>query len=443
MTRTLFAVTFAMIASSAQAQSAPLPYKSSHQSVGVVSCGSTLCHGSIRTVPDSNVLQSEYVTWTRLDKHARAYSILFSAQSKKIAKNLGIKSAHEERLCVDCHAHAPPPALRGERFRVDDGVSCEGCHGPAQRWLPAHVERGATHSRNIEHGLFPTDDAVQRAQLCLSCHLGNRDRLVTHRLMGAGHPRMSFELDTFTVVEPAHFKVDSDYAKRKRLWDGVQVWAIGQAIAVSQTLELLTDPKIGRDGFFPELVFFDCHACHRSMKSGRWAPRADGVNLGPGVPRLNDANLLMVRQIAKVVAPDLAGRITAATEQLHLAVSQKSGDPMQAAGELRQLMSALIARLAQRSFNAADLRAIVQGLLDDGRAGAYRDYSGAEQATLAIGSLTNFMFQRGILKSAAPANRALARLQAAVADDENFKPEQFQAALKQVDEVLASPVARP
>ncbi len=183
--------------------------------------------------------------------------------------------------------------------------------------------------------------------------------------MGAGHPRLSFELDTFTTVEPAHFKADSDYAKRKRLWDGVQVWAIGQAIAVSQTLELLADPKIGRDGFFPELVFFDCHACHRSMKSGRWAPRADG--LGPGVPRLNDANLLMVRQIAKVAAPDLAARISAATTQLHQAVSQKSGDPMQVAGELRELMNALISRLANRSFNAADLRAIVQGLLDDGR----------------------------------------------------------------------------
>jgi hypothetical protein len=114
---------------------------------------------------------------------------------------------------------------------------------------------------------------------------------------------------------------------------------------------------------------------------------------------------------------------------------------MQVVAELRELMNALIARLANRSFNAADLRAIVQGLLDDGRAGVYRDYSGAEQATLAIGSLTNFMFQRGMLKSAAPANRALARLQAAVADDENFKPEQFQAALKQVDVVLASAVS--
>ena len=52
-------------------------------------------------------------------------------------------------------------------------------------------------------------------------------------MMGAGHPRMSFELDTFTTVEPAHFKPDSDWEKRKRVWDGVQVWAIGQAMVVS------------------------------------------------------------------------------------------------------------------------------------------------------------------------------------------------------------------
>lgn len=426
-----------LMASVAFAQSTPLPYQSQHASVGVVSCGSTLCHGSIRAVPESNVLQSEYVTWTRLDKHARAYAVLFSEQSKRIAKNLGLKNAHQEKVCVDCHAHAPATTLRGERFRVDDGVSCEGCHGPAQKWLPVHVERGATHARNIEHGLYPTDDPVQRARLCLSCHLGNHDRLVTHRLMGAGHPRLSFELDTFTTVAPAHFAADSDYAKRKRLWDGVQVWAIGQAMAVSQTLELLTDPKIARAGLFPELVFFDCHACHRSMKSGRWAPRTDGVNLGPGVPRLNDSNLLMVRQIAKVAAPELASRITAATDQLHVAISRQGGDAMRSADELRDLMKTLIDTLARRSFSASDLRAMLQGLIDDGRAGVYRDYAGAEQATLAIGSLTNFMFQRGMLKSAAPANRALSRLQAAVSDDENFKPAQFQTALKQMDDVLA------
>ena len=49
-----------------------------------------------------------------------------------------------------------------------------------------------------------------RAGLCLSCHFGNQEKFVTHRMMGAGHPRMSFELDTFTQLQPAHFVVDED-----------------------------------------------------------------------------------------------------------------------------------------------------------------------------------------------------------------------------------------
>src|SRR4030095_14043846 len=205
-----------------------------------------------------------------------------------------------------------------ERFRVDDGVSCEACHGPSGRWLAAHVQDNAKHEDNLKAGLFPTSDPVPRAQLCLSCHFGNADRFVTARLMGAGHPRMTFELDTFTVIEPAHFKTDTDWEKRKRLWDGVQVWAIGQALAVSEMMDVLTDPKRGRDGLFPELVLFDCHACHHPMSDRRWTPRTPG--LGPGVVRLNDSNMLMVRQISRVVNAPLGTRIAATMTRLQQGV---------------------------------------------------------------------------------------------------------------------------
>ena len=57
----------------------------------------------------------------------------------------------------------------------------------------------ATHAGNVARGLYPTSDPVAQARLCLSCHFGNRDKFVTHRMMGAGHPRMSFELETFEI----------------------------------------------------------------------------------------------------------------------------------------------------------------------------------------------------------------------------------------------------
>jgi hypothetical protein len=404
-----------------------MPYRSADTSMGVVNCANSLCHGSVTPIPESNVLQTEYVTWSRVDKHARAYHVLGNEQSLRIARNLGLGNPKEAKLCLDCHTHNVAKDLRGERFRLDDGVSCEACHGPSGRWLQAHVQDGASHDGNLSAGLYPTSEPAARARLCLSCHFGNADRFVTHRLMGAGHPRMAFELDTFTTVEPAHFKADADWEKRKRLWDGVQVWAIGQALAVSETMGVLQDPKRGRDGLFPELVLFDCHACHHPMSERRWTPRTPG--LGPGAVRLNDANMLMVRQIARVVDAPLGARIAATMLKLQQAVAS-GNDALDLARALQADMAALIPRLETHAFTAADLRAILAGLVDDGLNGQYHDYAGAEQATMAIGSVASFMYERGMLKSARSINGGLATLQASVADDERYNPAQFQAALR-------------
>jgi hypothetical protein len=421
-----FASTASLAATPAPTATA-LPYRSTDASMGVVNCANSLCHGSVKPIADSNVLQTEYVTWSRVDKHARAYNVLASEQSLRIARNLGIGKPSEAKLCLDCHTHNIPKDLRGERFRLDDGVSCEACHGPSGRWLQAHVQDGASHESNLGAGLYPTSDPLARAQLCLSCHFGNADRFVTHRLMGAGHPRMAFELDTFTTVEPAHFKPDADWEKRKRMWDGVQVWAIGQALAVSETMSVLIDPKRGRDGLFPELVLFDCHACHHPMSDRRWAPRTPG--LGPGAVRLNDSNMLMVREIARVVDAPLGARIAATMVKLQQAVSSGS-DALGQAQALKVDMAVLIPRLQAHTFTEADLRGILNGLINDGLNGQFRDYAGAEQATMAIGSVASFMFERGILKSARNINGGLAALQKSVANDEHYSPAQFQAALR-------------
>src|SRR3954471_21936753 len=85
-----------------------LPYQSPHASVGIVNCASSLCHGSVKPFDKSNVLQNEYVTWSRLDKHARAFTVLGNAQSERIAKNLGIGNPTAAKVCLDCHAHNVP-----------------------------------------------------------------------------------------------------------------------------------------------------------------------------------------------------------------------------------------------------------------------------------------------------------------------------------------------
>jgi hypothetical protein len=400
-----------------------LPQNARDKSLGVASCASSLCHGAVETWKASNVLQNEYVTWSRRDKHARAYSVLLNERSQDIAKRLGMKEpAHESALCLDCHAHNVPPAQRGERFVLSDGITCEACHGPAGRYLTSHVQRGATRANNVSRGLYPTEDHVARAKLCLSCHFGNSQKFVTHKMMAAGHPRMSFELDTFTQIQPPHFRVDS--AQRS---DGVRIWAIGQALGAHEILDILNDPKRGRDGLFPELVLFDCHACHHPMADKRNAGARLGV--GPGIIRLNDSSLLMVRQIARRIGESdkpLGQQI----QRFHQAIASGS-DALAHARTLQQTIAELVPKIGAYRFTEQDLTAIIAGLVDDGLSGEYSDYQGAEQAAMALQSVADFMRKRKLL-SAAAVGPAMNKLLAAVVNDEKYRPAAFQQALKEL-----------
>lgn len=427
--KTILLLGLALAAAGARAQVAPvLPYQANAMHLGVVNCASSLCHGSISEWKGSNVLQNEYVTWSRVDKHAlRASQVLRNDRSKRIVANLGLRQpAHEAKICVDCHGHNPPARLRGERFKASDGVSCEACHGPAENWIKPHVAPGATHEGNVRNGLYPTSDPVALARLCLSCHFGNKDKFVTHRIMGAGHPRISFELDTFTQTQPPHFVADDDWVKRKGRWDGVRVWAIGQALAAQESLDVILDPKRGRDGLFPELVVFDCHACHHPMSETRWKPR---VGTRPGTIRFNDSNLLMLRQIVRSSFPERSPGFDDLVMQLHRSVAGEGGDALDAAGRLRKELDGIVALLRAREFDDRDLRAILAGLVDDGLSGRYGDYAGAEQASMAIASVLNFLARAGAFADVRGANAALDRLFETVRDDEKYRAERFQAAL--------------
>jgi len=408
-----------------------LPYRSPDHTLGTVNCASSTCHGSISEFRDSKVLQTEYVTWSRLDKHTRSYQVLENAQSLRIAKNLGLPAAPvQSALCLDCHAHNVPVELRGARFKLSDGVVCESCHGPAERWIKTHLEPDPSHARNIDAGLYPTDLPIARARLCLSCHFGNADKLVTHRLMGAGHPRLSFELETFSMIEPAHFRLAKTMDSDTMRWDGVKIWAIGQALAVSETMSILLNPKRGHDGVFPELVLFDCHACHHPMSEERWKPHTEfGLRQSPGIARINDSNLLMMRVIARQIDPALGQRVTAQAARLQ-AASAGQGDLDDEARALQRLAEDVAVRIDQTSFSAAFLKGVAIGLIDEGLSGNYSDYAGAEQATMSIGSVVDYINRQHLLAAPGAVNQSLGRLNATLVNDEHYRPADYEMQLR-------------
>ncbi len=381
----------------AQAQTHPTPLLDGNMRTGVPSCATAGCHGDQVTGPGAGpvVGQNEYFIWTSPEQrgaHSRAYEALLTPWGKRIAANLGIGPAHQADECLDCHADNIPAAMRGQRFQISDGVGCEACHGGAQNWLAFH-RIGAGHDQNIAAGLYPTEDPAARAELCLSCHLGakTKKQFVSHRIMGAGHPRLKFELDLYTAIQQ-HHTVDDDYRDRKRAAPGAEVWAVGQAAALTRTLELIMDDEKGVEGVFPELFFFDCYGCHQPISNDisqlSWRPNPSRA-LGPGVPVINDSNYIMLLAAARVLDPALAVELERNGMTLHQASQQGRASLVRAAGALAETTAKLRARIDATDFdNPATTRALLKEVTSDAMTRRYTNYAAAEQALFAVQRLT-------------------------------------------------------
>src|SRR5215813_11908223 len=122
--------------------------------VGPGSCAATSCHGSVKPVADSRILQNEYTTWILQDKHSRAYQALTGEVGERMARilKLGAK-AEQAPKCLACHALYTTPEQRGRAFEISEGVSCENCHGPASAWLGPHTTRSWQHEKSVTLGM--------------------------------------------------------------------------------------------------------------------------------------------------------------------------------------------------------------------------------------------------------------------------------------------------
>lgn len=407
------------------------------RNLGVVTCSGSTCHGAAKPLTDSKVMQNEFITWHREDHHARAYRSLLDEKGQRIARNLGLESAATAPECLTCHTNYVPVEQRGKRYQLADGVACEACHGPASKWLGMHVTGEASREDNLKVGMYPTEEPVARAKLCLSCHLGNESKFATHRIMGAGHPRISFELDTFTHIQPAHYRVDADYRSRKHVYGGMQVWAVGQVLAAQRTLDLFRSAKWQGSGTFPEFAFFDCHGCHHPMTEQRWSPR-ESTGLPPGSVQMNDSNMLMLLYLTKHLDPALADRLHAGLLALHKATTVSMEEARKAAGALGDVLAAIQSKVVGHSFGKDDMNAVLGSLVSGGTTGDYQDYGAAEQAVMAMASLVDALHASGDLDTARGErlDAGIKTLYDVLKDENAYQPERLVAELKNLEPAL-------
>ncbi len=407
---------------------------------GVASCAGSTCHGRAEG-NGAVVRQDEIAIWQEPSSpsgaHSRAYSVLAGRRSQQIAASLGLGAATQAPACLGCHTTYVPPAQRGARFVTSDGVGCESCHGPADGWLAEHYARPATHASNVAAGLTPLDNPQARANVCLDCHYGSSKpgQFVTHSMMAAGHPRISFELDLFSALQQ-HHDIDADYVARKRRPNAVRFWAVGQAEAVRRSTSLFAEPRLGMEGAFPQFYFYDCHSCHRTITDAAQRKLTFETNPGRpipfGNPPFNDENIIMLVAVAGALVPGEAERFRAASRDFHRAMGDNATEARAAAQALSQRAGALSDALSRRAYLDADAFKVIGIIANEATSARFTDYAGSVQAVMAIDTLLNALVKEGRITVAAAAGiRAnINRAYAAVEEPNAFRPAAFRTALK-------------
>lgn len=137
-----------------EAPKAPAPAKAKY--MGSLACKG--CHNFEKTTG------KQYDKWAS-SRHATAYKTLASEESKKIAVGMKIDDPLKSEKCLKCHTtgYAAKAEEKGLKYDINEGVSCEGCHGAGEKYLPRKVMTDPKLSKDA--GLvMPTEKE------CKVCH---------------------------------------------------------------------------------------------------------------------------------------------------------------------------------------------------------------------------------------------------------------------------------
>ncbi|HYI12446.1 MAG TPA: multiheme c-type cytochrome [Thermoanaerobaculia bacterium] len=359
--------------------------------VGVASCATSGCHGSTQPLNATRVLQNEYYTWLDRDRHAKTYNILFNAASARIAKNMRLKGKpYEENLCLDCHTTNLPAAVVTGTVDREDGVQCEVCHGPASGWRAQHAEEGWTHEQSVAAGMIDLRNINARGTVCAACHVGNAKKEVDHELIASGHPVLAFELDNYTASMPPHWTLGRDT-------HGVKAWAVGQVVKFRESLDNLA--RHARGDEWPEFSDMSCHNCHHDLKGSTWRQErgwSASTYDRAGLPSWSPQHWAMLRLLIGRVSTGSRDELDPLVRQIARGVSRMN-DPSGVASNAdraRRIADTLVPRLEAMQWSDADVRSLMTAIASDRDLILTSDVHTAEQAALALQSLSSSLTRR-------------------------------------------------
>lgn len=222
---------------------------------GAATCVGASCHDTKK--PQENRPGDEYLTWSQKDRHAKAYNILFTEAATEIAEELNIEEASKNSRCLSCHTNSVPKDLQGDKYNIEDGISCDACHGPAEGWFKVHT-KPHRYKDMLQLGMWDTRNVYRRADVCIKCH-----SQIDSELVDAGHPMLDMELFSATQRQPPHYY-------ERNTWDPVRLWSVGLLVGAREDARaLVKDIKKQKD---QDTLLFRSAILETKLKLARHLP---------------------------------------------------------------------------------------------------------------------------------------------------------------------------
>jgi len=132
---------------------------------------------------------NQYGKWMEAS-HSKAFELLGSEEAKAVGAKLGIADPQTSGACLKCHSTAYyfTEELKSEAVAVEDGVSCESCHGPGEDYKKKSIMESREEA--IANGMvYPAKDR------CVLCHNENSATWNPERYTKADGTTTGFDID--------------------------------------------------------------------------------------------------------------------------------------------------------------------------------------------------------------------------------------------------------
>lgn len=334
--------------------------------VGETRCGNPTCHGA--SLPASPADDPTWKPWksartqwlnANIDRHSRAYRTLTTEDSKRIAAYMGIEATKSPK-CLVCHA-PPAAAAAGSKYKVNEGVTCEHCHGPAERWLDVHKATDWPGKRAGFPGFVNLNELGTRADKCASCHVE-----IDHEIVAGGHPPLQFEMVAYAQV----MKHWDDSDEHPGVNPDPTLWALGQIVGLRDAAAAIARRAGGDNyqslGAFHGFKDANCYQCHHKLVEDA-ARQAQG-------------HAEMVEIVLGAMFPDAKAQLTGRWNDLEAAVRGSAAAAQQKATDLRAWLAPFEERVRTSPPDRAATRRMLQQILNSGATlSAYRTFSHSRQ----------------------------------------------------------------